>query len=137
MLSIELIPSKIPRTANAEIVIGDHREITEVPLQYWRPEQYREQWRAAFERITDGQPTACLITGMHDPRTANFIMWWPMWREGDTVYIQNQILFMDKIRKNFKENEPYSHVPKRVTVTEEGEKISEWSTKVSEMRILG
>lgn len=135
MFSIKLIPSKTPRTANAEIIIDRHKEITEVPLQYWRREQYRQQWQSALDRIVSGQPTACLITGMYDPKSANFIMWWPMWREGEIVYIQNQILFMDKIRANFNENEPHQYIPKRATVTDEGEKISEWAVKVSDIRI--
>lgn len=136
MFSIKLIPSKTPRMANAEIVIGGHREIVEVPLQYWRREQYREQWRRAIDRIVSGESTACLITGMHDPQKANFIAWWPMWREGSTVYIQNQILFMDDVQGGFDEKDPYRHIPKRKTVTDEGERISEWSVRVSEFRCL-
>jgi hypothetical protein len=134
MFSIKLLPGKAPRTANAEIVIGAHKEIAEVPLQYWRRDQYRDQWHGAIERIVSGKPTACLITGMHDPRTANFLMWWPMWREGEIVYIQNQILFMDDIRASFNESEPHRFIPKRATVTDDGEKISEWSVNVNDIR---
>ena len=70
---------------------------------------------------------------MYDPRSANFLMWWPMWRVGDTVFVQNQILFMDKIREGFDEEGLERYIPKRTTTTSEGERISEWSVSVKDI----
>ncbi|UPT75519.1 MAG: hypothetical protein M0D55_07535 [Elusimicrobiota bacterium] len=136
MFSIKLLPAKTPRTANAEIVIGNHREIIEVPLQYWRREQYRAQWREAIGRLQSGHASSCLITSMVDPAKANFLMWWPMWREGETVFIQNQLLFMDSIQGRFDERNPYRHIPVRATKSEDGEKVSEWSIPLQTIRSL-
>lgn len=58
-----------------------------------------------------------------------------MWREGNTIYIQNQILFMDDIRAKFDENKLTDFIPKRTTTTAEGEKISEWSVNVKDIVI--
>ncbi|PIR16532.1 MAG: hypothetical protein COV48_09675 [Elusimicrobia bacterium CG11_big_fil_rev_8_21_14_0_20_64_6] len=133
MLSIELLPGQTPRTANAEIIIGGHKETAEVPLQYWRRDRYRKQWHDALQGIASGKLTGCLITAMYDPRSANFLMWWPMWRVGDTVFVQNQILFMDKIREGFDEEGLERYIPKRTTTTSEGERISEWSVSVKDI----
>lgn len=135
MFSIKLLPGSAPRTANAEIIIGGHKEAAEVPLQYWRRDRYRKQWRDALQGIVSGKQTGCLITGMYDPKHANFLMWWPMWRVGETVYVQNQILFMDKIRQGFDEDRIEHYIPKRMTTTSEGEKISEWSVNVKDIVI--
>jgi hypothetical protein len=37
------------------------------------------------------------MTSMTDPRTSNFLVYWPMYREGEDVYIQNAIIFLDEI----------------------------------------
>lgn len=135
MLSIRLISSAGSGPAQAEISIGDHQELAEVPLEYWRRDQYRKQWRDALQGVVSGKLSECLITAMYDPKNANFLMWWPMWRVGDTVYVQNQILFMDKIREGFDENKIERYIPKRMTTTSEGEKISEWSVNVKDIVI--
>ena len=136
MFSITLsAPEQNLGSARAEIVVGNHKETAEVPLHYWSRDQYRAQWREAITKIVAGQQKACLITGMHDPRSANFLDWWLMWREGSTVFIQNQILFMDEIRSNFNENDLERHIPERKTVTDEGEKISEWTVRVQDIRV--
>jgi len=133
VFSIKLLAGKTPRTANAEILIDKYSEKVEVPLQYWKRERYREQWRGAIARIASGHTTACLITAMYDPRAANFIMWWPMWRQGERVFIQNQILFMDKIRTAFNEMEPHRSIPARAVVDEDGAKVSEWSVDIKDI----
>lgn len=135
MLSIRLISNVDSGPAQAEISIGDHLELAEVSLQYWQADRYRKQWRDALQGIVLGKPNGCLITGMHDPKNANFLMWWPMWRVGETVYVQNQILFMDKIREDFDEDKLERYIPKRITTTSEGEKISEWSVNVKDIVI--
>lgn len=75
------------------------------------------------------------MTGMLDPKTANFLIWWPTWRIGDIVYFQNQILFMNLIRAGFNDNALENYIPKRMTMTDKGEKISEWSVSVKDIRV--
>jgi hypothetical protein len=44
---------------------------------------------------------------MRDPSVANFIVWWPMYRVDETVFIQNQLLFLDQLASSFNEDAPF------------------------------
>ena len=56
---------------------------------------------------------------------------WALYREGNMIFIQNQLLidapFKRQLKKRpFNKETCYSFVSKRRTVTESGRKISEW-----------
>ena len=83
--------------AFGRIVIGDFRETFVVPLGLWGESDYRASWRA-FE-VLEGDPraVACLMTSMTDPVASNFLICWPVYREGADVYVQNAIVLLDEI----------------------------------------
>ncbi len=63
------------------------------------------------------------------------VAWWIMYREGDDVYVQNRLLFMDNLSSPFLEENLYSYIKSRETVNEDGcEIISEWQTNISEIQ---
>jgi hypothetical protein len=66
------------------------------------------------------------ITSITEPAHANFITWWPVYRIGPTVFIQNHLLFLEQLPTNFDVSDPYVHVPERHQFSEEGECVSEW-----------
>lgn len=116
------------------ITIGSFQERFIAALDYWDAADYVRHWKQAIHRIIQPSPNSCLITSMYDPATANFIYWWPMYRIVDTVVIQNQILFLDKLPTPFDPNSPFSYVPKHETVNEDGVQISEWSLSIEELK---
>ncbi len=103
-------------------------------LDYWTQKNYEDHWQKAIKRIVEtGRPTA-LITDMSDPSTANFITWWPMWRLGEEVRMQNQILFLDELDAPFNIADPFSSLTDyNGNLTEEGQRISEWRIPITEM----
>lgn len=114
-------------TYKGEIVIGDHTESFWAPLWYWSVADYERQWKEGLIRVVEGQTKSCLITSMNDPTLAKFIFWWPLYRVGNQIYIQNHILFLDK-RLRFSEKDLYERVPDREVLSDEGDPISEWAT---------
>jgi hypothetical protein len=112
--------------AVGEIVLGDFVERFESPLAFWGIPQYERQWSDGLTRLAAGASRSCLITQMYDPRTANFIVWWPMYRDGGRIVVQNQVLFMDALAELFDPSDPYRFISNRVSRTEEGESVSEW-----------
>ena len=74
------------------------------------------EWRAELQALVDGNSIATLV---HDPRFA-----WVIYRRGDLCFVQ-QCFVADG---NFRE------MPSRVTVTDEGEAVSEWGTTVGAVR---
>ena len=119
-----------------EIVIGSYCERFFASLDYWRAFDYRNHWKTAITRIVEGKSRSSLITSMDDPAIAKRIFWRPMYRIGDMVYIQHQILFLDMLPTRFDEENPFKFVKERETVNENGEKISEWFVSVREMEVF-
>ncbi len=105
-----------------------------MPIAYWSPDDYQRQWREGVRRILAGEPRSGLITSLYDPATARFIEWWPLFRDGDVVFVQNHLLFLDKLHGPFDPNDPYRHVRERRIVNDEGVRISEWRTTVEALR---
>ena len=142
MFAIEL---QSPRTAGEEndgsaeasgrIIIGDFTESFRVPLGFWDAADYRRSWRQAFQ-VLNANPhsTSCLMTSMTDPRNSNFLVCWPMYREGEDVYIQNTIIFLDEIEEAFNPAAPWVSVGSRHGIDEDGNKISEWITSMDSLR---
>ena len=116
-----------------EIVIGDFKEKFEASLSYWDEENYRKQWEEGLERILCGNKKSCLITTMYDPNIANFIFWWPLYRMDELIIIQNHLLFVKKLKPPFDPKFPYEHIRDRVSINEEGRKISEWQIPLTDI----
>lgn len=136
MFSISFLPDQPsddedePDGWYGEIRIGKFNERFLSCLSFWSKEQYKAQWKQAITRIIRGEHVSALITGMYDPTKANHIIWWPMYREGRIVYIQNQLLFMHQIKGIFNIENPYEYIDTREVSTEDGASISEWSIDI-------
>lgn len=120
--------------ARGEICLGEFRETFEVSLGHWTPSRYEQQWMQGVSRILKGNDRSCLITSITDPRTANFIFWWPVYCVGTDCLFQNQVLFLDALSSRFDDSEPYSHISERISTTEEGVRISEWTVPMRDLR---
>ena len=136
--SISLLPEVLRSPDSDEmsalgiIRMGDFQETFNASLSYWNAGQYRRHWLKAVTRLVGTETTSCLITSMFDPAVANFIIWHPMYRQGDVVHIQNQILFLEEQPKPFNERDPFSSVAERQTRSEDGE-VSEWSVSIKDL----
>ena len=115
------------------ISLGDFAERFEVPLSYWTGADYENHWREAVGRIVDGFSRSALITAIADPTKVSFFVWWPMYLVGDTVHVQNHLLFLADLGMEFDLSNPYRHVRDRQVGSEEGP-ISEWAVPVSSLR---
>jgi hypothetical protein len=135
-LLLEPVPGIEPSgTASLGLIeIGPFQERFKASLTYWNADDYQRHWGQAVARIVQSSTTSCLISSMYDPKNANFIVWYPMYRVDDTVFIQNQILFLDELPLPFDENDPFSSVPERRTTSDRGELLSEWSVPLEDLK---
>jgi hypothetical protein len=117
-----------------EIQIGKFHETFVASLSYWNKLDYLMQWEVALTRIYSGNDKSCLITSMFDPSIANFIFLWVLYLDGSIVHVQNQILFLEELDKPFLEKNPYEFIRDRKTVSDEGDKISEWDVDVNDIK---
>jgi hypothetical protein len=117
-----------------KITIGDFEETFESSLNFWSKDKYEAQWHDAIIRITEGEDMSCLITSMYDPLLANFLTWWPLYREGRKIIVQNHLFFLEEAKGHFDPENPYAYVKKYEAINEDGEKISQWVTSIDEIR---
>jgi hypothetical protein len=117
------------------IVIGDFTETFVVPLGFWGEADYRASWRRAFE-VLEGDPRAvsCLMTSMTDPTTSNFLICWPLYREGEDVCVQNALVFLNEIEGPFDPGAPWGSLEPRRGMDDDGNRISERVTSMGSLR---
>ena len=118
--------------AVGRLVIGDWEEIFVSTLYHWNKTQYEAQWHHAIRSLLDGSAKAALIVE-YLGEDAGRLWWWPMYRVGDTVHLQQQILFFDQLKEPFSIGNAFSSLRDRLTISEEGHAFSEWSVPVSEI----
>lgn len=115
------------------ISLGEEVEYFDAPIGYWGADDYRASWSAGLRRIADGARISCLVVSMIDPETANFVEVWPLYRDGDVVHVQNQLIFLDQVGHDFDPSEPWNSVSPRAIADDEGEAISEWTVSVADV----
>lgn len=115
------------------ITIGSFQERFIAPLDYWTATDYERHWVQAISRLLETSDRSCLVTAMYDPATANFIVWWPLYRVGNTAFIQHHILFLDTLASPFNPNDPFALIPQRETVNEDDERVSEWHVSIEDL----
>lgn len=118
------------------IKIGEFCETFEASLSFWNQEDYWTQWQDALRRLIGGEETSCLITSMYNPKIANFIMLWPLYRKDAKIFVQNKLLFLNDIHEEFDFKNLYTYIPQHMTVNEDGHKISEWYTNLDAINIF-
>ena len=137
MFSLAIAEPRPHNLAWGRITIGSFAETFEADLCYWSPERYRRQWAEAAARLVAGDGRAAFITSMYPPTLATFIWWWPAWREGDRVIVQNHLLVFDQLDVPFDESDPYKSLGTLSRTNEDGDRISTWETSLAEVEAFG
>ncbi|MBV9025015.1 MAG: hypothetical protein JO362_14775 [Streptomycetaceae bacterium] len=120
--------------AVGEITLGEDWERFHAPIDYWSTRDYEQSWRIALNRLVDGEEVSCLITSMFEAKYSNFLTIWPLYRIGNQVHVQNELLFPEDLDKPFNASEPWLSVGPRETVSDDGRPISEWVVSLDEVR---
>jgi len=118
--------------AVGRVVIGEWDERFISSLYQWRKEDYEAQWLHAIKSLLSGNEKAALIVEYLGAE-ANHLRWWPMYKVKGAVYLQEQILFFDKLKEPFLLERAFSFVGDRKTISEDGQKISEWIVDLTEI----
>ena len=70
---------------------------------------------------------------MLDPEFANFLMVWVLYFVGESVHIQNNVVFLNDVVPGFNVDDVNSYFGAREVVNEDGDRISEWVVPLSEV----
>ena len=115
------------------ITIGGFREGFLSLQSFWNAAQYESHWRTAIGRILNSDVTSCLITSIADPSQTQLLFWWPLYREGNYIYLQNGILFFAQSQLPFDPDDPFASVPPRTMIDDDGRRILEWKLNVRDL----
>lgn len=119
-----------------EIAIGDYKETFEMPLEYWTIDDYKKQWKDGIERLKTYNRT-CLVAEVQDPLRAPRAVLWVLYREGNKVYLRNNLLFGERFEKMLKK-QPfnletcYNFTLPRSLSTDKEYPISEWTLELKD-----
>ena len=140
MFNIYLTEDRVPETdpgvkaVYGRIQIGRDYETFTASLIRWTAGDYERHWIAALRRLINGGDGSALITSYIDPVAEGFLIWWPLYRSGDAIFVQNQMLFFDSLIQPFDVEHPWDSLRRRETVNAEGFEISEWRTTIDDIR---
>ena len=109
------------------ITLGDHVEGFAAPIDFWRREDYERQWLEAARRLLGGSDR----TGFF---TAVYWTWWTMWREGERVFVHEEIILEDRFAGPYDGTAPYHIIRDRTTHSEDGDEISTWEVALDDVR---
>jgi hypothetical protein len=129
MFDIKVVTARIDAEdwsyAEIELALGDDRQRVATNLVEWSVEDYARQWRQGVQRLIDGETRNCLVTN-YQGRDAGVHFIWAMWREGEAVSFHEQLVPTEQLTAPFNPDVAWQLVGPRVSVTEEGEPVSEW-----------
>jgi hypothetical protein len=117
------------RTRRGEIRIGVFRELFNVPVDYWKANDYREQWSSAKATLRIGQAPVVFATAIRSRMQLNsFIAFWVVYRCGDIACIQNKAFLCSRVPIDFKEDQQHfvDLCGQRSSQSGEGYSVSEW-----------
>jgi len=128
-------PYDHPSTPQARgiLILGEAKEYFGSSLYQWSKKDYESQWGHAIKTLLGGKDRAALITEYVSPEDATHLEWWPMYVVGNAVFIQNQLLFYDRLAEPFSTKNAFSFLQERRNTNEEGKRISEWAVGMPEL----
>lgn len=118
-----------------QIRIGDFQETFIASLDCWKPDQYEQHWISAVRRIVHSEERSALITSYVEPSVSQYLVWWPLYRVGENVHIQNQLLFFNQLGRPFSAEHFWDSVGERRHCSDDGRKISEWILPVKDVKM--
>lgn len=141
--NIEVISDKPKRIDNelvyiGKITIGDFQEKFHMPLDSWTIDEYKQQWKEGLERIKT-HDSSCLIVTMSKQKTDPFILIWVLYKVNNNIFIQNQLLVNEILKEistdlpPYDEKTCYQYITPRETISEDGDKISEWQIDITDI----
>ena len=135
-LTDEVVAESDGQAVYGKILIEDYTETFFASLVCWTPAQYEQHWREACQRLIDGRQDSALICSYVESSLSEFLVWWPLYRDGQVVHVQNELLIYSQLSKPFSIEDPWSSIRERRIATDDGSAISEWDTTIQSIHEL-
>jgi hypothetical protein len=133
-LTDEFVPESEGQAAYGKLHIEEYAETFITSFVSWTAADYERHWQEACERLIAGENESALIVSYVPPTASEFLVWWPLYREGDIVHVRNELVLYSQMKVPFSIVEPWFSIRERKILTDEGSPISEWDTNLPSIR---
>lgn len=114
----------------AWVIIDKFEEMCYIPVSYWDISNYKHSWLNSLEKGLLNKNHSALVISMYEPTQTTFVFAWVLYFNGDDVYVQNNIIFLDECDE-FTPGQINRFIEPRTSYNEDGEAISEWHTDLN------
>jgi len=120
------------RHAFGGLELGSDSDGFTADLRVWTVRDYEAQWREGIARLAAGERSSALVTSYAGPGDVIHSMR-PMWRVGNTVYLQDRVVTNRDIGPTNVAEQFYEIVGERSTHSDDGTPVSEWAVAFGEV----
>jgi hypothetical protein len=122
--------------AHGELVLGKTTEEFLANLSLWGKSDYESHWARELKALYEGRPRVALVVSYDDPKAASNMEIWRVYRDGEWVHFQNQLLPYSNLPQGFEVSKMSHYIQDRLVTTTEGERISEWDVAIRDIELF-
>jgi hypothetical protein len=111
---------------SGQTTLGDHVESFLAPIGLWARADYERHWLEAARRLLDGHVRTGFFTSLYQ-------FWWTMWREGERVFVHEELLTRERYGGPTDGTVPYEIIGERISESA-GHRVSEWELSLDDIR---
>jgi len=87
--------------ASGTLVLGKAIEDFLANLSLWTKSDYESHWTRELKALFEGRSKVALIVSYNDPKASWNMEIWRVYRDGEWVHFQNQLLWYDSLPNGF------------------------------------
>ena len=127
--------TEIP-AAPGRLTLGKSTEEFLANLSQWTKSDYESHWRRELKSLFEGNPKVALVVSYDDPKAASNMEIWRVYRDGEVVHFQNQLLRYEILPRGFEVSKMSQYISDRVVMTADGNQISEWDVAIRDVEMF-
>lgn len=116
--------------------LGEQTEEFLANLSLWSKFDYQSHWTRELKSLFEGNRKAALVVSYDDPKAASNMEIWRVYRDGECLHLQNQLLPYSNLPHTFEVSEISQYIPDRVVITADGNRFSEWDVAIRDVEVF-
>ncbi|HRK56307.1 MAG TPA: hypothetical protein PLQ67_02145 [Burkholderiaceae bacterium] len=121
----------------AKVIFGNEEEVFPLFSDCWSEKKFEAQWLDALTKLSSakGNARTALVTEIYTPNVNQAIRWWLLYREGQDLWIREQLVTRDQFPENFDPMAAGNFVPPRSKhdANNDGFVVSEWHVSMEDL----
>jgi hypothetical protein len=114
------------------LVLGKSTEEFLASLSVWGKSDYESHWTRELQSLLGGNPKVALVVSYYGNTASNMEIW-NVYRDGELVHFQNQVLWCSTLPPRFEVSKLSQYIQDRAVLNTEGDRISEWDVAIRDI----